>query len=214
MWCLLVSRLFPAVLNGETCGASRRPVRSSWSAGLRPERRLLHNRFMAHEEWFDIVDERDQVIGAAPRREVHAKGLLHRAVHVLVSNASGQVLLQRRSPRKDMYPNQWAASASGHVDRGEDYDTAVVREIGEEIGVRVTAVPARLCRIDACEETGREFVWVYGCRHDGPITANADEISEVVWRSPAEIDRWTAERPGDFAPSFLLVWSRCRAALG
>lgn len=167
---------------------------------------------MAQEEWFDVVDEQDRVVGAAPRREVHARGLLHRAVHALVSDAGGRVLLQKRSPRKDMYPNQWAASASGHVDRGEDYDTAIVRELGEELGVHLTAVPERVCGVGASEQTGREFVWIYRCRHDGPVVPNADEISEVVWRSPAEIDRWVAERPEDFAPSFLLVWERCRAA--
>lgn len=168
---------------------------------------------MAQEEWFDVVDEQDRVVGAAPRREVHARGLLHRAVHAIVSNAAGQVLLQRRSERKDMYPNQWATSASGHVDRGEDYDTAIVRELGEELGIRMDVVPDRVCRIEACEQTGQEFVWVYRCRHDGPVTANADEISEVVWRTLAEIDRWMAERPGEFAPSFLLVWERSRPAL-
>ncbi len=167
---------------------------------------------MAHEEWFDVVDEQDRVVGSALRREVHARGLLHRAVHALVDDAAGRVLLQRRSANKDMYPNQWAASASGHVDRGEDYDTAMVRELGEELGIRGGAVPRRLCRIEACEQTGREFVWVYRCRHDGAVTFNADEISEIAWRTPAEIDRWVAERPEDFAPSFLLVWERCRPA--
>lgn len=167
---------------------------------------------MAHEEWFDVVDEHDRVIGSALRREVHARGLLHRSVHALVSDAAGRVLLQRRSMRKDLYPNQWAASASGHVDRGEDYDTAMVRELGEELGIHVSTVPQRICRIEACEETGREFVWVYRCRHDGPVQANTDEISEIVWSTPAEIDRWVAERPEEFAPSFLLVWERCRGA--
>ena len=36
------------------------------------------------EEWFDVVNARDEVVGRATRREVHARGLLHRAVHVLV----------------------------------------------------------------------------------------------------------------------------------
>lgn len=166
---------------------------------------------MSLEEWFDVVDDQDRVVGAAPRREVHARGLLHRAVHVLVFDSAGRVLLQKRSASKDMYPNQWAASASGHVDRGEDYDTAVVREMGEELGIVVTAVPARLCRILACEDTGREFVWVYSCRHDGPVQPQPEEISEVVWRTPAEVDLWVRERPEEFAPSFLLVWARWRA---
>ena len=168
---------------------------------------------MANEEWFDVVDEQDRVIGAAPRREVHARGLLHRAVHALVFDPSGRLLLQRRSATKDTFPNRWAASASGHVDRDEDYDTAMVRELGEEIGVHVAAVPPRMCRIDACEETGREFVWVYRWLHDGPVWPQLEEVSELGWFMPAEVDAWVAAKPEDFAPSFLLVWSRCRESL-
>ncbi|MEJ0091140.1 MAG: hypothetical protein WDM80_15525 [Limisphaerales bacterium] len=52
------------------------------------------------EEIFDIVNERDEVIGQAPRKEVHARGLWHRAVHVLVFNARGEVFLQKRSMLK------------------------------------------------------------------------------------------------------------------
>jgi len=165
---------------------------------------------MANEEWFDVVDERDRVVGAATRRDVHASGLLHRAVHALVLDPAGRVLLQRRSATKDTFPNRWAASASGHVDRGEDYDTAMVRELGEEIGVFVPTVPERICRIDACEETGREFVWVYRCCHDGPVRGQPEEVSELGWYSPAEIEAWIAARPEEFAPSFILVWTRCR----
>jgi isopentenyldiphosphate isomerase len=44
------------------------------------------------EEIFDVVNERDEVVGQAPRSEVHAKKLLHRAVHVLVFNARGQLV--------------------------------------------------------------------------------------------------------------------------
>ena len=49
------------------------------------------------EEIFDVVNERDEVIGQQPRSEVHRLGLMHRAVHVLVFNAAGQVFLQKRS---------------------------------------------------------------------------------------------------------------------
>ena len=43
------------------------------------------------EEIFDVVNERDEVIDAKPRREVHRLGLKHRAVHVLVFNSRGEV---------------------------------------------------------------------------------------------------------------------------
>ena len=50
------------------------------------------------EEIFDVVDDRDEVIGQAPRSEVHRRQLRHRAVHVLVLNARGEIFLQKRSP--------------------------------------------------------------------------------------------------------------------
>ena len=49
-----------------------------------------------NEEYFDIVDSRDHVVGRAPRREVHARALLHRAVHVLVFDSQGRIFLQKR----------------------------------------------------------------------------------------------------------------------
>ena len=88
-----------------------------------------------NEEIFDVVNERDEVIGQATRQEVHRLGLLHRAVHVLVFNSSGQVFLQKRSLKKDRQPGVWDSSASGHVDRGEDYDACAARELREEIGL-------------------------------------------------------------------------------
>ena len=56
------------------------------------------------EEFFDVVDERDRVIGRAPRSEVHARGWLHRAVHIFVFNSRGELLVQRRSAAMDMFP--------------------------------------------------------------------------------------------------------------
>src|ERR1051326_386591 len=120
------------------------------------------------EEIFDVVNERDEVIGQKPRSEVHRNGLMHRAVHVLVYNARGQIFLQKRSMKKDRQPGVWDSSASGHVDSGEDYDTTAVREVWEEIGLHLNYTPTRLFKIDACEETDQEFVWVYRCESEGP----------------------------------------------
>ncbi len=80
------------------------------------------------EEIFDVVNERDEVIGRRARSEVHRLGLLHRAVHVLVFNARGDIFLQKRSLNKDRQPGVWDSSASGHLDTGESYDAGAVRE--------------------------------------------------------------------------------------
>lgn len=163
------------------------------------------------DEWFDVVNEQDEVIGQAPRREVHARGWRHRAVHVLVFNRCGEVFLQKRSLRKDNHPGVWDSSASGHLDAGEDYDRAALREMAEEIGWRPEHPPQRLFKIAACRETGMEFVWVYRCEAEGPFVLNASEIDTGQWLAPDKVDAWLKEAPQDFAPVFPVIWRQWRA---
>jgi isopentenyl-diphosphate delta-isomerase type 1 len=158
------------------------------------------------EDIFDIVDERDEVIGRKPRSEVHARGLRHRAVHVLVFNSRGEVFLQKRSMKKDRQPGVWDSSCSGHVDSGEVYDQTAVRELREEIGLRLDAAPQKLFKIDACEETDAEFVWVYRCESEGPFQLHPDEIETGDWFATERVTQWMAEKPQDFAPAFMLIW--------
>src|SRR2546423_3913104 len=119
------------------------------------------------EEILDVVDEHDQVIGREARSEVHRRGLRHRAVHVLVFDGEGRVFLQKRSASKDTFPGVWDSSASGHLCSGEDYDSCAVRELQEEIGLAISSPPERLFKMDACQETGQEHVWVYRCVANG-----------------------------------------------
>ena len=162
------------------------------------------------DELFDVVDEQDRVTGQLPRREVHRLGLRHRAVHILVRNRAGQVFLQKRSMAKDLFPGTWDSSAAGHVGAGEDYDGTAGRELEEEIGCRPVKPLQRLFRIEAREETGQEFVWVYQAEAEGPFTLQAEEIETGGWFTVAEIDRWLAERPQEIAPAFLFLWPRAR----
>jgi len=156
-------------------------------------------------EIFDVVDENDQVTGQATRGEVHANGLLHRAVHVFVINRRGELLLQQRSLLKDAHPGVWDSSVSGHLDAGEDYAVAAVRELEEEMGI-TDAVPVEFARIAACPATGWEHVRLYRARYDGPVRFPCAEIEAAQWFSPAEISAWVKARPEDFASGFLECW--------
>jgi isopentenyldiphosphate isomerase len=158
------------------------------------------------EEIFDVVNEHDEVIGQNTRGEVHARGLWHRAIHVLVFNSRGEVFLQKRSQKKDIAAGKWDSSASGHLDSGEDYDACVVRELREEIGLRLTQTPQRLFKIDAGRETGWEFCWIYRCESEGPFVLHPDEIETGEWFAPEKVTHWVAGRPQDFASAFRLVW--------
>jgi len=165
-----------------------------------------HVKAAGGEEWFDVVNDRDEVIGRELRRTVHARGLWHRAVHVLVFNRAGHVFLQKRSMLKDLSPGLWDSSCSGHLDSGEDYDAAAVRELAEEIGLTVPTPPPRWFRINACAETGWEFVWIYRLAHEGPFTLHPEEIETGAWIAPAELMTRIAARPEDYCPSFKLLW--------
>jgi isopentenyldiphosphate isomerase len=158
------------------------------------------------EEIFDVVNERDEVIDCKPRAEVHRLGLLHRAVHVLVFNSRGEIFLQKRSMSKDKSPGLWDSSASGHLDSGEDYDACAVREVREEIGLRLNVCPQKLFKLPASVETDQEFVCVYRCEAEGPFELHPDEIERGDWFSPNEVTRWIADKPQDFCSAFRLIW--------
>ncbi len=164
------------------------------------------------EEIFDVVNERDEIVDARPRAEVHRLGLLHRAVHVLVFNAAGEVFLQKRSMSKDSHPGCWDSSCSGHVDKGEDYDQSAIRELGEELGIKVDSAPERLFKIDACSGTDQEFVWIYRLNHEGPFTLHPEEIETGGWFDPARVTSWMKESPEHFATGFVTLWTRHEAA--
>ncbi|PYQ52976.1 MAG: hypothetical protein DMF78_10195 [Acidobacteria bacterium] len=71
-------------------------------------------------------------MGGGDWNEAKASGLAVGAVNVLVLNELGQVLLQRRPADKEN-GGRWDKSVGGHVAAGEEFDTAAVREAGEEL---------------------------------------------------------------------------------
>lgn len=166
------------------------------------------------DEIFDVVNERDEPVSRALRSEVHARKLRHRAVHVLVFDEHGRLFLQKRSMLKDMSPGLWDSSCSGHLDAGEDYDAAAQRELGEELGLKIANPPARWFRVEACEETGWEFCWIYRMHSGGPFVLHPEEIDGGDWLTPAEVTQRIAEKPDDYCPAFKLIWSIAVQDLG
>jgi len=169
------------------------------------------------DEVFDVVDEADQVIGSLPRGEIHRRGLRHRAIHIFWLRADGQLCLQRRSYAKDNCPGQLSTSCAGHVDSGEGYRDAAIRELAEEVGLVVAG--ADLLEVDYApchEDLGHEFVRSYVLRGEStPKTAPA-EVDSLLWRHPAEVDAWMARSPEIFSTPLLHLWARpaVRQALG
>ncbi len=167
------------------------------------------------DEVFDIVNGHDEVIGRATRREAHARGLWHRATHVVVEDGQGRVFLQKRSMAKDTAPGRWDSACSGHVDAGESYEAAAVRELREEIGLDAGALGGTdaiepLFTLAPCEANGWEFLRVFRLKSHGPFAfrLNTAEIERGEWWTREALFHALAERPQDFTNALRMLWER------
>jgi isopentenyldiphosphate isomerase len=162
------------------------------------------------QEILDVVDENDCVIAIKTRGEIHAEGLMHRAVHILLFNSKGELFLQKRSMSKDEQPGKWDSSAAGHVDSGEAYVDCARREIAEELGIVVEQPMEMLFKLPASALTGNEHCMVYRYTFDGPMVLQADEIDDGQWLSVEAMDRRVADDDPCLTEAVSLIWKKYR----
>lgn len=87
-------------------------------------------------EFFDVINQDGTSAGYfLSRDEVHKKGLWHRTVHVWILNSNKELLIQKRSLHKEVYPGLWDISCAGHLSSGEDTYCGAIRELKEELGL-------------------------------------------------------------------------------
>jgi len=148
------------------------------------------------EEYFDVLNEKGEYIGSTETREkCHKEGLWHRAVVVFILNEKNQVLLQRRSPNKKMWPNLWDISAGGHVLAGEFGFQAIIRECEEELGIKldkkeITFLGASTSINEKGEIINKHFNEYYIANKEinpNELNLQQEEVAEVKWVDQAEI---------------------------
>jgi 8-oxo-dGTP pyrophosphatase MutT (NUDIX family) len=88
-------------------------------------------------EMLEVVDENGQVVGIESREKIHKEGLLHKEVHVIFVTPQKEIIFQRREKDKASWPDKLDATAGGHVDPGEDFLSAAIREAVEETSIDI-----------------------------------------------------------------------------
>jgi len=129
-------------------------------------------------ELFDIVNEKDEVVGEATRGEVHKNpNLIHRVVHIWIINNRGEILIQQRSMTKDSAPGMWDISCGGHIQKGKDPEITAERELEEELNIKADCI--YITKFLERLETQSEIVYLYYARHNGPFKFPKDEVEQV-----------------------------------
>ena len=165
-------------------------------------------------EFFDWVDSMDRVIGVTTREDAHKYELFHRAVHIYAKGKDQGLWLQKRSMDKDLEPGLWTVSCSGHVDMGESYDVASLREFSEELGVVLAPEEVEeIHYISPSRETGYEFIRSYQVHRPVTPSPSPSEVMEVREVRLADLDCWITEKPEEFAQSFRYLFPKLRENL-
>ncbi|MEK7067756.1 MAG: NUDIX hydrolase [Patescibacteria group bacterium] len=141
------------------------------------------------DEFLDIVDENDNVIGNKRRSEVYKERLSNfRVVNVFIVNSKGEIWIPRRSADKRIFPSCLDMSMGGHVESGESYEDALKREMQEELNIDISKVQAYLLGHLTPQKDGvSAYMNVYEVKMDKAPDYNKKDFVEYFWLTPKDI---------------------------
>lgn len=148
------------------------------------------------EELVDVLNEKGRYTGITETREnCGKKGLWHKAVCLFIINSKEQVLLQKRSASKKVWPNMWDVTAGGNVLAGEFGFQAIIRECKEEIGIELSknditfigSVISKNRKGDIINNYFNEFYIANKEIDTTKLQLQEEEVAEVKWVDKSEI---------------------------
>jgi 16S rRNA (adenine1518-N6/adenine1519-N6)-dimethyltransferase len=156
------------------------------------------------EEYFDIVNEYNEVIGQEARRIVHKTGLWHRGVHVFLFTPEGRLLVQKRSQTQDTFPGSMDCSVSEHLKVGESYLDSAVRGLQEELGIKGISL-TRLVQFKMnYGPNDNEFSELYKGVFDGSsLLVDPGEVAGKEYYTISQLEEMMVSKQALFAPWFI-----------
>ncbi len=162
-----------------------------------------------------LVDESDNELGFLNKQKCHdGEGILHRAFSLFVFNADGQLLLQKRSAEKRLWPLFWSNSCCSHPRKGESMEVATRRRLQEELGIDASLefVYKFSYRAQFGEQgSENELCSVYLGKTNQAYSANANEIADVRYMARDALHSELQTNPEEITPWFKMEWERLGA---
>lgn len=161
------------------------------------------------EEMVVLVDEDNQVLGYMGKLEAHKKGLLHRAISVIIYNSKGEQLVQQRALSKYHWAGIWSNTCCSHPRKDESFKHAAERRLFEEIGIKTELKEEFHFIYKAFDEksglTEWEYDTVFTGVYDGPFEFNKAEVEAVRWMSTGEIESEIAKDAEQYSFWFKII---------
>jgi isopentenyl-diphosphate delta-isomerase len=166
-----------------------------------------------------LVDVSGRPIGTTGKLAAHQPpGQLHLAISVILCDAAGRLLIQRRSPSKYHFGGLWSNSCCGHPLPGEASDVAASRRLEAELGLIVK--PTDLIGVghvtyEAADSVSglweREYDQVYVGRFRGALKLNPAEVAEVELAFLSDLQ---TRSEGEYTPWFGAVLAAAAPWMG
>ncbi|NER11013.1 Isopentenyldiphosphate isomerase [Muriicola jejuensis] len=149
------------------------------------------------DEWVDVLDQDGRQTGKSIlKSEAHLKGIFHPTVHIWFFTSQNEVLLQQRAQTKKTFPGLWDVSVAGHTVAGEKAKQAALREVREEIGLKIKAgdlIPVGIFKSVQHHENGIldcEFHHTFLCELRQPLSSLGIQEEEVADIKLLALDQW------------------------
>lgn len=156
------------------------------------------------EEYFDIVDENNEIIGQELRQIVHKTSLWHRGVHVFLFTPDRQLLIQKRSHYQDTFPNRLDCSVSEHLKVGESFLDGAVRGLYEELGVEGISLKRLFQFKMNYGPNDNEFCELYeGMLDERTIKIDSQEVASIDYYNISHLEEFIVSDQSLFAPWFI-----------
>lgn len=161
------------------------------------------------EEQVVLVDEQGNELGAMGKTEAHEKGVLHKAISVIVFNEAGEMLIQQRAFTKYHWAGIWSNTCCSHPRLGESFQAAAERRLYEELGFATPLTEQFKFVYKAYDSvsglTEHEYDAVFVGKYDEPFVFNPDEIHEVKWVKTDELLKDIEDNPEIYSFWFKII---------